>query len=847
MTIIPPNTAQTSEQQQQPLELTFNRVFNVSKQDELYRETTHSLIQSFVKGDDSNNDECNATVFTYGSVNSGKTHTILGNDHDPGVLVRALQGIFYKIGAKQTPSNVALALDEATANERVVVAKLENDDGELTDSHQYAVSVSLLAMERNGDKFVDILPELQTASVTSTSSGNKFAKRRVDLRPNSINNELILKQLRKQRIHSAEEGLELYKFGSKTRKDWYPNAHLLFTITLVDLPTDFTPDASGLVQNASVRRFVLCDLATIDESDVASCLHMNALWEALKSLRRDEEIATEWPSSPLTSYLNRQLRNGHSSVIININPTSSDWFETRNVLMGACLDHIIVSNTSLLGLNYLATGTSVMVKSTIKKRKLVDMLATDRDVDVMGGENEVIAEKQEEIEYLRYKIQQLEKESTKRGIEYEAVMKENAELKTRIESDSNVINEVSLEDNEHLLNELYQKLETTNSENTTLLETVRHLESELTIARNNMADVTKTMRMAMDNLTQENTELKSQLSQVEQIISLTSDLNDRIMELESAKEEREALIASLTQTLEAANQRIVILEADTRQNSTLNEDMETLYDEKEAWIKSYGTVMRVVQDAVNEKVGGMSRFVETVAGDIDQKIAGLQERLQKNVIVSKELKLKKPPATEIVNTEPVATKKKSQSKARVSKVKEVVVPVVEANEEDRDELDLLDAEESVGEPVVVHAINRNSKPKKQSSTTTKRPQRKRAETKKKIVETVSESEEEEEEEEAEKVVVEKKNEFSTPARGKRQQKGGRRKANTSDDDSDYVVGTPVPKSTRKAPVPKSTAKKGQKRKMVDVENDVDDVYLNIGELGIFFLLDMEANYFPLTR
>jgi centromeric protein E len=39
----------------------------------------------------------NATIFAYGQTASGKTHTMLGNDSDPGVIWRAINSIFEKI------------------------------------------------------------------------------------------------------------------------------------------------------------------------------------------------------------------------------------------------------------------------------------------------------------------------------------------------------------------------------------------------------------------------------------------------------------------------------------------------------------------------------------------------------------------------------------------------------------------------------------------------------------------------------------------------------------------------------------------------------------------------------
>lgn len=38
-----------------------------------------------------------ATVFAYGATGSGKTHTMLGTPHDPGLMMRAIELIFQKL------------------------------------------------------------------------------------------------------------------------------------------------------------------------------------------------------------------------------------------------------------------------------------------------------------------------------------------------------------------------------------------------------------------------------------------------------------------------------------------------------------------------------------------------------------------------------------------------------------------------------------------------------------------------------------------------------------------------------------------------------------------------------
>ncbi|XP_070336127.1 kinesin-like protein KIF19 isoform X2 [Odocoileus virginianus] len=59
-------------------------------QEMVYQATTKSLIEGVISG-------YNATVFAYGPTGCGKTHTMLGTDHEPGIYVRTLNDLFRAI------------------------------------------------------------------------------------------------------------------------------------------------------------------------------------------------------------------------------------------------------------------------------------------------------------------------------------------------------------------------------------------------------------------------------------------------------------------------------------------------------------------------------------------------------------------------------------------------------------------------------------------------------------------------------------------------------------------------------------------------------------------------------
>lgn len=56
----------------------------------MYAATTRNLVQDVLRG-------YNATVFAYGATGAGKTHTMVGDELETGIMVRALNDLFHSI------------------------------------------------------------------------------------------------------------------------------------------------------------------------------------------------------------------------------------------------------------------------------------------------------------------------------------------------------------------------------------------------------------------------------------------------------------------------------------------------------------------------------------------------------------------------------------------------------------------------------------------------------------------------------------------------------------------------------------------------------------------------------
>lgn len=50
----------------------------------------------------------NATVFAYGATGAGKTHTMVGNRDQPGIMIRALNDLFEAVKDKENQYSVSI-------------------------------------------------------------------------------------------------------------------------------------------------------------------------------------------------------------------------------------------------------------------------------------------------------------------------------------------------------------------------------------------------------------------------------------------------------------------------------------------------------------------------------------------------------------------------------------------------------------------------------------------------------------------------------------------------------------------------------------------------------------------
>lgn len=82
------------KKQNKELQFMFDHVFDVhSSNTDVFMGTTKELIVDLLEG-------YNCSVFAYGATGAGKTHTMLGKDHDPGITYRTMAELFLQIDAQ---------------------------------------------------------------------------------------------------------------------------------------------------------------------------------------------------------------------------------------------------------------------------------------------------------------------------------------------------------------------------------------------------------------------------------------------------------------------------------------------------------------------------------------------------------------------------------------------------------------------------------------------------------------------------------------------------------------------------------------------------------------------------
>ncbi|GAB6027256.1 Kinesin-like protein kif19 [Chamberlinius hualienensis] len=272
----------------------FDMVFDGGSSQELvYRQTTQPLVDMVMNG-------FNATVFAYGATGAGKTHTMVGTDNDPGVMVRSLGELFRRVQETSNEISYRVTMSYLEIYNEMIRDLLNPSSGclELREDVKKVQVVGLTQISTNSTKEVmKLLARGNRARTVESTAANQTSSR---------SHALLEIQVRQQsRLTKTKEE----KIGK---------------LYLIDLAGS---ERAAQTQNRGKR---LLEGAHINRSLLALGNCINALAD------RNSNRYVNYRDSKLTRLLKDALGgNCRTAMIAHINPAASQFDESRNTLVYA--------------------------------------------------------------------------------------------------------------------------------------------------------------------------------------------------------------------------------------------------------------------------------------------------------------------------------------------------------------------------------------------------------------------------------------------------------------------------------------------------------------------------------
>jgi len=282
--------ANRSREKQYVFDLSFGPA---SSQKEVYEQTTKDLIESVIDG-------YNATVFAYGPTGAGKTHTMLGVDSDPGIMVRTLNSLFKKMELTSSESNYEVTMSYLEIYNEMIRDLLNPSSGylDLREDSKGVVVAGLSEMTASTTK--EVMQMLSMGNKQRTCEPTAVNK--TSSRSHAVL-QVIVKQ--KSRIRNIIEEVKVGK---------------LFMVDLAGSERAANTQNRGkrLIEGAHINRSLLA---------LGNCI--NALCE--RGVRGSQYI--NFRDSKLTRLLKDSLGGNCRTVMIaHISPASMCFEESKNTL-----------------------------------------------------------------------------------------------------------------------------------------------------------------------------------------------------------------------------------------------------------------------------------------------------------------------------------------------------------------------------------------------------------------------------------------------------------------------------------------------------------------------------------
>ncbi|CAH1273128.1 KIF19 [Branchiostoma lanceolatum] len=265
-----------------------------STQEEVYAHTTRPLIESVIEG-------FNATVFAYGATGAGKTYTMLGTEHEPGVMARSLNDLFEEM--HRTSENMVYQVSMSYLeiyNE--MIRDLLNPESGYLELREDTKGVQVTGLsEVNAKSTKEVMELLQQGNKQRTQEPTKANK-------TSSRSHAVLQVTVKQRSRVRNTTQEV-RVGK---------------LYMIDLAGS---ERAAQTQNRGKR---MKEGAHINRSLLALGNCINALCE------KGGRAYVNYRDSKLTRLLKDALGGNCKTVMIaHISPASTSFDESRNTLLYA--------------------------------------------------------------------------------------------------------------------------------------------------------------------------------------------------------------------------------------------------------------------------------------------------------------------------------------------------------------------------------------------------------------------------------------------------------------------------------------------------------------------------------
>ncbi|XP_021273661.1 kinesin-like protein KIN-8B isoform X3 [Herrania umbratica] len=258
-----------------------------------YQKCISTIISGVVQG-------LNATVFAYGSTGSGKTYTMVGTQHDPGLMVLSLHTIFNLIKRDNSSDEFEVTCSYLEVYNEVIYDLLEKSSGPLElreDPEQGIIVAGLRCIKvHSADKILELLNLGNSRRKTESTEANATSSR----------------------SHAVLEIAVRRKQRNK-----YRNQVMRGKLALVDLAgseraSETNSGGQKLRDGASINRSLLA---------LANCIN------ALGKQQKKGLAYVPYRNSKLTRILKDGLSGNSQTVMVaTISPAGSQYHHTVNTL-----------------------------------------------------------------------------------------------------------------------------------------------------------------------------------------------------------------------------------------------------------------------------------------------------------------------------------------------------------------------------------------------------------------------------------------------------------------------------------------------------------------------------------